>query len=124
MILVARSQSFHKPPLPVFLENKSRMRCWISQTRLRSSLFGLIGVGKYFVALTLLHHSRTHAKFGGNRHFMHFGDLSNSLEAFLERLSDAIHTNGTTDVIQLRSHVGISPPFILLLYDVDSILDP
>ena len=88
------------------------------------ALFGSIGVGKSFVALTLLHHNQTQAKFGRNRHFMRCDDLSNSLEAFLERLSDAIHTNRTTDMVQLRSHVETSPPFILVLDGVDFILDP
>ena len=87
------------------------------------ALFGSIGVGKSFVALTLLHHDRTRVKFGSNRHFMHCGDLPNSLEGFLERLSDAIHTNRTTDLAQLRSHLQTSPPFILVLDGVDLILD-
>jgi len=88
------------------------------------ALFGPIGVGKSFVSLTLLHHNQTQARFGKNRHFMRCDNLSNSLEAFLERLSDAIHTDRTTDVAQLRSHVEASPPFILVLDGVDFILDP
>lgn len=88
------------------------------------ALFGSIGIGKSVVALTLLHHSRTHIKFGGNRHFMDCNGLSDSLEAFLERLSDAIHTNRTTDVAQLRSYVETSPPFLLVLDGVDFTLDP
>ena len=88
------------------------------------ALFGSIGIGKSVVALTLLHHNRTHTKFGENRHFMDCNGLSNSLEAFLEHLSDAIHTNRTTDVEQLRSYVETSPPFLLVLDGVDFILDP
>jgi len=88
------------------------------------ALFGSIGIGKSFVALTLLHHNQTQAKFGRNRHFMRCDDLTNSLEGFLERLSDAIHANRTTDVGQLRSHLESCPPLILLLDGVDIILDP
>ena len=89
-----------------------------------TALFGSIGVGKSSVALSLLHHNRTEVKFGRNRHFMRCGDLTNSLDVFLERLSDAIGINRTTEIEQLRSHLGSSPPLILLLDDVDSILDP
>jgi len=88
------------------------------------ALFGPIGVGKSFVALTLLHHNRTQAKFGRNRHFMRCDNLTNSLEGFLERLSDAILINRTTNVAQLRSHLESCPPLILLLDGVDLILDP
>jgi len=88
------------------------------------ALFGSIGIGKTFVALTLLHHNRTQAIFGGNRHFMRCDDLAGSLEGFLERLSEAIHTNRTTDVAQLSSHLESSPPLILLLDGIDLILDP
>ena len=89
-----------------------------------AALFGSIGVGKSSVALTLLHHDRTKAKFGRNRHFMRCDDLTNSLEGFLERLSNALGAARTTDTAQLRSHLESSPPLILLLDGVDAILDP
>ena len=89
-----------------------------------TALFGSIGVGKSSVALTLLHHERTKAKYGGNRHFMRCDDLSNSLDGFLERLSDTIGTSRITDIEQLRSHLESSPPLILLLDGADAILDP
>ena len=89
-----------------------------------TALFGSIGVGKSSVALSLLHHNRTEVKFGRNRHFMRCGDLTNSLDVFLERLSEAIGINRTTEIDQLRSHLESSPPLILLLDGVDSILDP
>jgi hypothetical protein len=60
-----------------------------------TALYGSIGVGKSFVALTVLHHDRTKATFGRNRHFMRCDDITNSLEGFLERLSDAIGTDRT-----------------------------
>jgi len=88
------------------------------------ALFGSIGVGKSFVALTLLHHNRTRAKFGRNRHFMRCDNLTNSLEGFLGCLSDAILTNHTTNIAQLRSYLESSPPLILLLDGVDLLLDP
>ena len=89
-----------------------------------TALFGLVGVGKSSVALSLLHNNRTKAKFGRNRHFMRCDDLTNSLNDFLDRLSGAIGASPTTDIGQLRSHIDSSAPFILLLDGVDSVLDP
>jgi len=89
-----------------------------------TALFGSVGVGKSFVALNLLHHNRTEAKFGRNRHIMRCDDLVISLENFLDRLSGTIGVSRTTDIEQLRSHLESSPPLILLLDGVDSILDP
>ena len=89
-----------------------------------AALFGSIGVGKSFVARTLLHHDRTKSKFGDNRHVMRCDDLMSSLDNFLERLSDVINTDRTTSTEQLRSHLESSPPLILLLDGVDLILDP
>ena len=89
-----------------------------------TALYGSIGVGKSSLALTLLHHDRTRAKFGRNRHFVRCDDLVNSLEGFLERLSDSIGTSSTRDMARLRSHLESSPPLILLLDGVDAILDP
>ena len=89
-----------------------------------TALFGSTGVGKSLVALTLLHHDRTKVKYGQNRHFIRCDDLANSLDAFLERLSDVINTDRAKDTTRLRSHLESSPPFILLLDGVDLILDP
>ena len=89
-----------------------------------TALFGPIGVGKSSAALNLLHHNRTIVKFGTNRHLMRCDSLTNSLEGFLECLSDAVGTSRTTDIEQLRSHLESSPPLILLLDGVDAILDP
>ena len=88
------------------------------------TLSGQVGVGKSSVALTLLHHDRIKVKFGRSRYFMRCDDLTNSFEGFLERLSDALDTNRTTDIMQLRSHLEASPKLILLLDGVDFILDP
>ena len=89
-----------------------------------TALFGSIGVGKSFVARTLLHHDRTRAKFGGNRHLMRCDNLTSSLEGFLERLSDVINTDRTTNTTQLWSHLESSPPLILFLDGVNLLLDP
>ena len=89
-----------------------------------TSLVGPIGVGKSFVAHILLHDDRTKVKFGGNRHFMRCDDLTSSLEGFLERLSDVIHTDRTTNAVELQSQLESSPSFILVLDGVDLILDP
>ena len=84
------------------------------------SLFGSIGVGKSFVARTILDHDRTKAKFGENRHLVCCDDLTNSLDGFLKCVSDAIHTTPT----QLESCLRSSPPLILVLDGVDFVLDP
>jgi len=88
-----------------------------------TALYGSIGVGKSFVALAVLHHNRTRATFGRNRHFMRCDGLANSLGDFLERLSDAIGTSRMTDVGQLRSHLESSLPRLLVLESVDFVLD-
>ena len=84
------------------------------------ALFGPIGVGKTSVARFVLGHHQTEAKFGERRYLMHCDDLGNSLEGFLERLAEVIHT----DLARLRSHLQSPPPLMLLMDGVDSILDP
>jgi len=76
------------------------------------------------VALAVLYHDLTKATFGRNRYFMRCDDLTNSLEGFLECLSDATGINRTTAIGRLRSHLESSPPCLLVLDGVDSILDP
>jgi len=88
-----------------------------------TALYGSVGVGKSFVALSVLHDNRTKATFGRNRHFARCNDPTNSLVGFLELLSDAIGTDRTTDIGQLLSHLESSPPRLLVLDGVDSILD-
>ena len=87
------------------------------------ALFGTIGVGKSCVALTLLHHNQTKARFGQNRYFLNCDDLKNSVEGFLESLSGAIWAKHTTSITQLRLHLVSSPPLLLLLEGIDLILD-
>lgn len=87
-------------------------------------LFGSVGIGKSFVALTLLHHDRTVTKFGGNRFFLLCEDLSNSSEGFLEHLSSVLHIEPTTTMAQLRSYLESSPPLLLVLDGVDPLFDP
>ena len=89
-----------------------------------TALFGPIGVGKSLAALTLLHHDRTKARFGRNRHFIRCDDITNSLDAFLNRLSDVVNTDRTTDMAQLKLQLKSSHPFMLVLDGVDHILDP
>ena len=89
-----------------------------------TALFGPVGVGKSFVARTLLHHERTQAKFGTNRHLMRCDDLTSSLDGFLKCLSNVINADRAASMTQLQSHLESSPPFILLLDGVDLILDP
>ena len=89
-----------------------------------TALYGSIGAGKSVVALTILHHNRTIATFGTNRHFMNCSDLTDSPKGFLERLSEATGTSRTADMEQLRSYLESSPPRLLVLDGVDPILDP
>ena len=83
------------------------------------ALFGSIGVGKSFVARTVLDHDQTKAKFGENRYFVCCNDLVNSLEGFIQCISNAVHV----DSAQLESRLRSSPPLILLLDSVDFVLD-
>ena len=85
---------------------------------------GAGGIGKTAIALTLLHHTRITARFGSNRHFMRCDGLASSLDGFLERLSETIGARHLTDMGQLLSHLSYSPPWILMLDGVESILDP
>jgi hypothetical protein len=87
-------------------------------------LHGAGGTGKSAIALTLLHHTRVTAKVGNNRYFMRCDDLANSPDDFLGRLSEAIGAPHLTDVGQLRSHLSLYSPCILVLDGVESILDP
>jgi hypothetical protein len=88
------------------------------------ALFGAGGIGKSAIALTLLRHDQVQAKFGRNRYFVRCDDLAGSLEGFVERLSYAIQVKHTTKMEQLRPYLESSPPLVLLLDGVDSILDP
>ena len=88
------------------------------------TLFGAGGNGKTAIALRFLHHFRIVAKFDKHRYFMRCDHLVNSLDGFLGRLSDAIGVHHPTDKVQLLSHLALSPPRILVLDGVDSILDP
>ena len=89
-----------------------------------TALYGSIAVGKSAVALIVLHHDRTKAIFGENRHFVHCNDLTDSPKGFLERLSEATGTSRTADMEQLRSHLESSSPHLIVLDGVDRILDP
>ena len=71
------------------------------------------------MAHAILDHDRTEAKFGENRHFIRCDDLPNSLESFIKRLADAIHTS----TVELESRLQTSPPLILFLDGVDSVLN-
>ena len=88
------------------------------------TLFGAGGIGKTTIALSLLHHDRIAERFGKHRHFIRCNDLANSLDSFLERLFGAIGARHLEDIEQLRTHLSLSPPCILVLDGVDSLLDP
>ena len=88
------------------------------------ALLGAGGIGKTAIALTLLHHVQTTASFGDRRYFMRCDDLVNSLDGFLGRLSDSIGALRPKNIGQLRIHLSLSSPCILVLDGVDLILDP
>ena len=88
------------------------------------TLVGAGGIGKTAIALTLLHHARITTRFCDNRHFMRCDDPVNSLDGFLGRLSTAIGVPHLENMEQLRTHLSSSPPCILVLDGLESILDP
>ena len=88
------------------------------------TLSGPVGIGKTAIALTLLHHDRAKARFGGNRHFMRCDNLENSLISFLERLCDAVGLPPVGNSEALRLRIAHLDPFLLALDGVERILDP
>ena len=88
------------------------------------TLFGSGGIGKTAIALSLLHHDRIAEIFGKHRHLMRCDDLENSPDSFLGRLFYAIGARHLRDIGQLRTHLSLSPPCILVLDGVESLLDP
>ena len=114
------------PPPTIFFSREGIMNDILGLTAQAVSftLSGPVGIGKSSVALTLLHNNQTKAKFRRNRYFMRCDDLTNSVDDFLERLSDTLRIDRTTNIAQLRSHLKSSPPLILVLDGADSILDP
>lgn len=88
-------------------------------------LSGAVGIGKTAIALSLLHHDRVKANFGGSRHFMRCDGLANRLKSFLEHLSGAIGLPPIGTMELLRPHLlARLSPLILVLDGVECILDP
>ena len=87
------------------------------------TLFGAGGMGKTAVVLMLLRHSQIAEMFGKHRYFVHCDVVENSLDGFLEHLSDIMGSPRSTDVAQPWSHLEDSH-CILVLDRVDHILDP
>ncbi|KAF9789177.1 hypothetical protein BJ322DRAFT_525743 [Thelephora terrestris] len=80
-------------------------------------------MGKTTIALTLLYHNQILNRFGNHRYFVRCGNLEDSLDGFLGRLSDAIGAPEPMDLAQLRSRFEASP-CLLVLDGIDSIIDP
>ena len=88
------------------------------------ALFGAGGIGKTAIALTLLRHHQIMIRFGNHRYFVRCDDLDNSLVNLPGRLSETIGIPQATDMAQILSHLEASPPCLLVLDGIDSILDP
>ena len=88
------------------------------------ALVGAAGMGKTAIALKLLHHHQILIRFGRRRYFVPCHNLENSLDGFLAHLSETIGAPEATDTAQLLSHLECSPPCILVLDGIDTILDP
>ena len=87
-------------------------------------LLGAGGIRKTAIVLALLHHAQITARFGNHRYFVRCDNLTNSLDDFIGRLSEAIGARRLTDMGQLQSHLSHFSPCILVLDGVESILDP
>ena len=114
------------PAPPYFFGRESTLGDLLNLAERSASvtLFGAAGMGKTATALKLLHHHQILIRFGKRRYFVSCCNLKSSPDNFLARLSETVGAPEGTDTAQLLSHLGSSPPCILVLDGIDSILDP